>query len=137
MRIIIVVLSFLLSIISLLFYHYSGLFFFLEERAEIYPVNQLRSQGGDENALIAIGFILFLMLGFFNLLRQKTQIKLLDIGVLSFVLFIQGLALSMIEVGTFQSSFQVENGWILMSWCLVFIGLWLTLVASIIVKLRR
>ena len=137
LRKIVLALSVLQSLISLLFYKFSGLYFFLEERAELYPVNQLRSQGGNEDFLIAIGFILFLVLAFFNLLRFRKLFLTLDIVALLFTLLLQGLTLSLIEVGSFEQSLKVDHGWILLAWLIGYGSLWLVLIFSFIYKSER
>lgn len=61
-RSILVLLSLLEFFLSLLFYKFGSLYFFLDERSEVIPVSSLVSQGGGENLLISIGCVLFLIL---------------------------------------------------------------------------
>lgn len=113
-----------LSFASLLFYQFSGLYFFLDERAELYPVSQLKSQGGDENLLVSIGFVIFLLLAFFFAWRYKRPISGIDASMLLLALLLQGVSLYMIEVGSFTLSMQASHGWILMLWLFAFGSLW-------------
>jgi len=131
-RVSILVLSSLLALISLLFFLFSDLYYFNAERADILPLSELKSQGGNEGFFIALGFGLFFALALFNGFRIKSPIMPMDIGILLFMLLVQGLVLSLVEVGSFSLSLQAHNGWILLAWFLVYVGLWLSLIAIIL-----
>lgn len=128
-------LSLLQALMSFLFYKFGGLYFFLEERSEVYPVNQLVSQGGGEDFFIFVGCFFFFILSVFNIIRFKSKISILDIVVTLFVLSLQALSLMMIEVGSFRLSIEVDNGWILLVWFVVYASLWLFLLISVISKI--
>ena len=113
-------LSLTLSLASLLFYQFSGLYFFLVERGEPYPVSQLRSQGCDENSLIGLGFIIFLLLAAFNLWRYKEPLSRRDVLVHLLILLFQGGGLLLIEVGSFTYSLRASSGWYLMIWLILY-----------------
>lgn len=130
LRVSILVLSVLLALTSLLIFVFSDLYYFNEESAEIMAVSELKSGGGDENFLFAIGFGLFLVLALFNFFRIKSPIVPIDIGALVFILLLQGFVISMVEVGSFGLSLQAHNGWILLIWLFAYSGLWLSLIAT-------
>ena len=127
-RYIITLLALLQMLLSLLFYQFGRLFFYLDERAEVVPVRSLVSQGGGEDFLIFIGFFLFLILSVFNLIRFKFKVVGIDFFALFIVLSIQLVSLVMIEVASFSLSFDQANGWILKAWFIVYVSLWLTLI---------
>ena len=132
----IVSLSLLLSLLSVLFYKYSGLYFYLDERSEISPVNALKSQGGDENYLIAAGFVLFLLLAVLLVLRHKRPLSMLDFAACILAMLFQGFALLMVEVGSFKLSAQAHNGWILVIWFLTYTGLWIATFSALVTRAR-
>jgi len=132
----ILLLSLLLALVSLLFGQYSELYFFLEERDGVSPVSEMQSQGGDESFSIVLGLGLFLVLAMFNLARSKTPFTLLDKAALLFVLLLQGAALVLVEIASFKLSLQAPNGWILMTWILLYISLWMTFLVGVAFRLR-
>ena len=127
-------LSLALSLTSYLFYKFSGLYFFLEESGEPYPVNQLVSGGSDENFVFAYGIVIFLLLAMLNLWRFRKPITKSDISTHFLALLLQGALLLFIEVGSFAYSLRASNGWILMIWLIVFSSLWVMLSAMILCR---
>ena len=122
-------LAVLQMLLSLLFYKFGNLFFFLDEQSEVVPVKNLLSQGGGEDLLISVGAFLFFILSVFNFFRFQHKIKLIDCFVLFIILFMQAFSLLMVEVASFSLSFVEMNGWILLLWFFVYACLWLVLFA--------
>ena len=134
-RFIVIFLSFLEMLLSLLFYKFGNLYFFLDERSEIVAVNSLTSQGGGEDLLISIGCVLFFILGAFNLVRLKRKIGTADIFALFIVLIVQAVSLALIEVASFAISIDQAHGWILSVWLIVYASHWIILFLSIVNKI--
>lgn len=131
-RFIVVFLSLLEMLLSLLFYKFGSLYFFLDERSEVMPVSSLISQGGGEDLLISIGCVLFFILGVFNLIRLKLRFGTTDTFALFITLVVQAVSLAMIEVASFSISVDQVYGWILLAWFIVYAFLWGVLFLSII-----
>lgn len=122
-RVGIIALSLMQSMMSLLFYSYSGLYYFNEERLSATLVKSLSSQGGDEDFSITWGVALFLFLGIYNFFRRKIKISTIDTCLVFSVLLIQLGLLFLVDVGSFELSIKENNGWILLGWFIIY-GVW-------------
>ncbi len=134
-RFIVIFLAFSETLLSLLFYKFGGLYFYLDERSEVMPVSSLVSQGGGEDLLIGIGCVLFSILGVFNIVRSKFRVGNADIFTLFIVLVVQSVSLAMIEVASFSISIDQAHGWMLSMWFIVYASLWSALFVSIVNKI--
>lgn len=134
-RFVVVFLSLLEILLSLLFYKFGSLYFFLDQRSEVVPVSSLSSQGGGEDLLVSVGAVLFFILGAFNLFRLRLKVGAADIFVLFIILIIQAISLVMIEVASFSISIAQEHGWVLSVWFVVYTSLWIVFLLSTIDKI--
>lgn len=134
-RILIVFFTFAQMLLSFLFHKFGNLFFFLEERSEVAPVNSLVSQGGDEDLLVSVGIFLFFFVAVFFLVRLKSKVGATDILALFAVLAIQAVSLTMVEVASFPISIAQPNGWILQAWLGCYVCLWALLLAFSVGKI--
>lgn len=124
-------LSAIQALMSYLFAELGGLFFFLEETSEIYPVREMVSAGSEDDFGITVGFFLFSFLTVFHLFRLKRRVNRLDNTTILIVLSVQAVYLAMIETGSFALSIKSEYGWILASWLTTYGIFWISLLLSI------
>ncbi len=125
------------ALMSYLFAKFGGLFFFLEETSEIYPVREMVSGGSEDDFGITVGFFLFSLLAVFHLFRFRRKVDRFDNTAVLIVLSVQAVYLAMIESGSFALSIRSEYGWILASWLTTYGIFWISLLLSIYAQYGR